>query len=123
MKLFQTFQKLLPILVGYDKLSKYDLNPSCPNQNYLFYFTSRFANFVFLTSIIDSACCLIFVASTVQEYTDNVVLFAAAANDTFGFIMLRLRLDKMFDLGIRCEKMIKERKKVSETKYVCMVKN
>lgn len=81
MTLFQTYRKLLPVFLGYDILKPHGFVPPNSIQKYFFRFTSLGGYFVFASGFIVTGGCLIFIASTLQEYTDNTIMFAAFLND------------------------------------------
>lgn len=110
MKLFKTYKKLLLFVMGYDEMSKYGLSPPSKLHKYFFYFTSRFAYVVLLTSFIGTGCYLIFVANTNKSYTDYAVIFAAIIEAVLMFATIKWKSQSMFEMFNRCEKLIEERK-------------
>lgn len=110
MKLFQTYQGLLPVLIGYDKLKKYGFKAPNPIKKYLCRFTSILGYFVLVGSIFLTGGSIAFVAKTFREYTDNVPILITAANDTLIFVTLRWRFTEIFEMIKNYEILIEERK-------------
>lgn len=110
MKLFQTYQKLLPLLIGYEKLCKFGFNAPNLTEKYLCSITSKIGPFALAGGIIVTGGCVAFVAKTIQEYTANINMVVAAINDLIILVSLRWRFVKAFQLIKHCEYMVEERK-------------
>lgn len=109
-RIFQTYQKLLPILIGYDKLNKYGFTAPNAIEKYLCCFTSKIGPIALIGGLMLTGGCIAFVANTVQEYTTNINMVFAAINDLLILISLRWRFIKVFQLIKQCENMIEDRK-------------
>lgn len=94
MILFKTYCKLLPFLVGYDVLTKYDIKPPNDLQRRMFRITNVLGYVVMVSGLIETTLCAAFEIHTLQDIANNVYSLTTLANDTFFFISLKWRYEK-----------------------------
>lgn len=107
MKLFQMYRKLLPVCLGYNiKLQSYGF--SVPNSiQKVFYCAAVVSGYILIAvGIFATVDSLIFTATTLQEYTDNAILFAALLNDALLFVSLNWRFERVLKLIESFEKLV-----------------
>lgn len=127
MKLFQMYKKLLPVFLGYNKkLEAHGF--TAPNSiEKIFYYSTNICGYILITvSTIVTGGSLIYMASTLQEYTDNTIMFAALLNDALLFVSLRWRFESVLNLIESLEQMIEKRKQIKfkrNFKYIAVRKN
>lgn len=102
-------RKLLPILVGFDVLSKYGVITPNPMKKYLFRFTSFFG-YVILSIIVILMCgYFVFDAKSFYDYSDNIYGFYAIVMSTIYFMLMPRHCKNMFELNMHYEHLIYER--------------
>lgn len=109
MKLFAVYRKLLPILIGFEKLERFGFCPSSSLQKYLYRFTSLMGYFVFVAGLILAAGFLAYQAETAQEYAENTNMLITLLCDTFYIFSLRWRFKTCLQLIELCASIIEER--------------
>lgn len=110
MKYFESYQELLPFLIGYKRLKKYRIFAPNSFRKNLCRFISDYGCFTYAYGIFFMGGCLIFKAENFKEYTDNAYFLATLLNDTFLYVSLRWRFKDIFRMIDKCEHIIEWRK-------------
>lgn len=109
-KLFQSYQKWLPLMVGYDILARSDINAPNPIHRYACQFTHKTGYFALTGGLILAAGYLTFEATILQEYSDNFYIFAALLLNTFFYLSMTYKTETVLDLIKQFENIVDERK-------------
>lgn len=111
MKLFQIYKKLLPVFLGYNKtLELYGIRPSNLIQKVFCRVFNLSGYVLIVTGIFASSGSLIYMASTLQEYIDDTIIFTAFLNDSILFLSLKSRYENVLKLIESFEKLVEIRK-------------
>lgn len=109
MKLFEPVRKVLPILVGFDVLSKYGITAPNVFQQNLCRFTSLFGYVILSSSVLLMGGFFAFEATNFLDYSDNFYAFETLLIDTFYFTSIQWLYKNIFELNECYEKLIDER--------------
>lgn len=109
-KLFQSFQKWLPLMVGYDILAKSGIKASNSMQRYACQLTHQAGYFTFFVGLSLAIGFLTCEATKLQEYSDNFYIFSSLLLNAFFYISIKYKTDTIINLVKRFERIVDERK-------------
>lgn len=109
-KLFQSFQKWLPLMVGYDILAKSNINAPNVVQRYACQVTHQVGYFTLTGGLFLAVGFLAFEASKLEEYSDNFYIFASLLLNAFFYISIKYKTETVLNLIKRFEIIVNERK-------------
>lgn len=109
-KLFQSFQKWLPLMVGYDILATSDIYAPNKIHRYACHFTHQTGYFTLSVGLILAVGFLTFEATKLQEYSDNFYIFSSLLLNTFFYFSMTYKTDTVIKLIKRFETIVDERK-------------
>lgn len=109
MKVFEKYQKMIPLIVGYDNLAKYGVTAPNPLQKYLCNISNRIGFWVFLSGIIFAGGFIAFEAQTLQEYSDNSYIVLALTNATITYLAMKWKSVTTFQSFGKIQKIIENR--------------